>query len=177
LFASREFRPSNLIQVFGFADDYSFGILQSHAHWLWFITKCGKLKSDFRYSAESVFDTFPWPQSPSTKNVKAIAEAGRAIRQLRDQSLPEMKGSLRALYRTLELPGANPLKDAHSALDAAVIEAYGFSARKNLLSQLFALNIDIGARIQNGDSVVSPGIPPHFRNPETLVTRDCISPS
>src|SRR5439155_14630524 len=63
MFVSSAIRPSNLIQVFGFADDYSFGVLQSHTHWLWFITKCGKLKSDFRYSAESVFDTFPWPQT------------------------------------------------------------------------------------------------------------------
>jgi hypothetical protein len=32
-----------------------------------------------------------------------------------------MKGGLRALYRTLELPGANPLKDAHAALDTAIL--------------------------------------------------------
>jgi len=37
-----------------------------------------------------------------------------------------LKGGLRALYRTLELPGQNPLKDAHAALDAAVLDAYGF---------------------------------------------------
>jgi len=43
MFISSEIRPSNLIQVFGFGDDFSFGILQSHAHWLWFVTKCGKL--------------------------------------------------------------------------------------------------------------------------------------
>lgn len=39
-----------------------FGILQSGLHWLWFTTKCSELKSDFRYTPESVFDTFPWPQ-------------------------------------------------------------------------------------------------------------------
>jgi len=57
MFLSGQFRPSNLIQVFGFADDYSFGILQFQVHWLWFTTKCGTMKSDPRYSAESVFDT------------------------------------------------------------------------------------------------------------------------
>ncbi len=41
-----------------------------------------------------------------------------------------MKGGLRALYRTLEVPGANPLKDAHTALDAAVLAAYNFFAQR-----------------------------------------------
>ncbi len=59
MFVSSAIRPSNLIQVFGFADDYSFGGSSIARALAWFITKCGKLKSDFRYSAESVFDTFP----------------------------------------------------------------------------------------------------------------------
>ena len=54
--------------------------------------------------------------------------------------MPKIKDGLRALYRTLEPPGANPLKDAHAALDAAVLAAYGFSAKKDLLAQLLLLN-------------------------------------
>ena len=110
MFVSSAIRPSNLIQVFGFAGDYSFGVLQSHVHWLWFITKCGKLKSDFRYSAESVFDTFPWPQAATGKQIDAVAAAAREVRRVRAEALPKLKGGLRALYRTLELPGANPLR-------------------------------------------------------------------
>ncbi len=81
MFVSSAIRPSNLIQVFGFEDDYSFGILQSNAHWLWFTTKCGKLTARFRYSAESVFDTFSWPQAPTREQIKAVAEA--AVRYAR----------------------------------------------------------------------------------------------
>jgi len=36
---------------------------QSNAHWAWFIEKCSKLKFDFRYTSDTVFDTFPWPQT------------------------------------------------------------------------------------------------------------------
>jgi hypothetical protein len=46
-------------------------------------------------------------------------------------ALQQIDGGLRALYRTLELPGKNPLKDAHAALDAAVLAAYGFDAEKD----------------------------------------------
>ncbi len=177
MFVSSKIRPSNLIQVFGFADDYDFGILQSHAHWLWFITKCGKLKSDFRYSAESVFDTFPWPQGATAKQVDAVAAAGRDVRQIRADALDKLKGGLRALYRTLELPGANPLKDAHVALDAAVLAAYGFSPKKDLLAQILELNLDVAARIEAGEPVTAPGVPPGYPEPGRLITDDCIRPS
>jgi hypothetical protein len=48
---------------------------------------------------------------------------------VRAEALSKMKGGLRALYRTLELPGANPLRDTHAALDTAVLNAYGFSGK------------------------------------------------
>ena len=177
LFISREFRPSNLIQVFGFAEDYSFGVLQSHAHWLWFTTKCGKLTERFRYSAESVFDTFPWPQSPDAPAIAAVAAAGREVRRIRAAALPQMRGGLRALYRTLELPGANPLKAAHAALDAAVLAAYGFAPQADLLAQLLALNQQTAARLARAEPVTAPGLPAGFPHPETLITGDCIRPS
>ena len=176
MFVSSAIRPSNLIQVFGFADDYSFGILQSHAHWIWFITKCGKLTERFRYSAESVFDTFPWPQNWSAKQIDAVAAAGREIRRVRAEAMQHMKGGLRALYRTLELPGANPLKDAHAALDAAALAAYGFSAKKDLLAQLLALNQDVAASIDRGEPVTAPGMPASYPDPKQLVSEDCIRP-
>jgi hypothetical protein len=87
-----------------------------------------------------------------------------------------MKGGLRALYRTLELPGANPLKDAHAALDTAVLTAYGFNARKDLLAQLLALNQAVAARIENGESVTAPGVPQNYPDAKKLVTGDCIRP-
>jgi hypothetical protein len=175
-FLSNEIRPAETITGFALADDYSFGVLQSHIHWLWFITKCGKLTERFRYGIESVFDTFPWPQSPTPKQVEAVAEAGRKVRHVRTQALSEMDGGLRALYRTLELPGANPLKDAHAALDAAVLAAYGFSARKDLLAQLLELNLSAAQRLEQAEPVTPPGIPATFPNPETLVSDDCIRP-
>ena len=44
------------------------------------------------------------------------------------------------LFSAPELSGANPLKDAHAALDTAVLTAYGFSAKKDLLARLLSLN-------------------------------------
>jgi hypothetical protein len=119
--------PSDALQTFAFEDDYSFGILQSNAHWEWFKAKASTLKSDYRYTPNSVFDTFPWPQSPTPAQVKAVADAGRALHEYRRGAMARNpKLTLRELYRSLELPGKNPLKDLHAALDAAVLAAYAF---------------------------------------------------
>ena len=176
-FVAHAIRPDHKLRVFVFADDYSFGVLQSYAHWFWFVTKCSKLKSDFNYTSSSVFDTFPWPQSPAVGQVDAVAAAGREIRRVRAEALSKMKGGLRALYRTLELPGANPLKDAHAALDAAVLAAYGFDPKGDLLAQLLELNQLVAARIERGEPVTAPGIPPGHPDPASLVTDDCIRPA
>jgi hypothetical protein len=95
---------------------------------------------------------------------------------VRAEALPKMKGGLRALYRTLELPGANPLKDAHAALDAAVLSAYGFDGRKDLLAQLLELNLMVAALEKQGSKVTAPGVPPSYPDPTKLITDDCIKP-
>ncbi len=176
VFISSRIRPGDALSCFVLQDDYSIGVLQSNVHWQWFITKCSKLTERFRYTPESVFDTFPWPQSPTKKQISAVAKAGRLVRKVRADSLPKIKGGLRALYRTLELPGTNPLKDAHAALDEAVLEAYGFSAKRDLLAQLLDLNLAVARRIEKGEMVVAPGIPPSDPDPKSLVTDDCIQP-
>jgi hypothetical protein len=176
-FLSTAICPSDLVQVFAFDDDYSFGVLQSEPHFEWF-RKSSRLKveTDTRYSVREVFECFPWPQAPGVEQVDAVAEAGREVRRVRDDALKQVKGGLRAVYRTLELPGKNPLKDVHAALDAAVMAAYGFSPKRDLLAQLLKLNLDVAARIDAGEPVTAPGVPPTYPDPARLVTDDCIKP-
>jgi hypothetical protein len=176
VFLSSDIRPGDAVSVFGLSDDYSFGILQSDAHWQWFIAKCSKLTERFRYTPESVFNTFPWPQSPTIAQIKAVAETGREVRRVRADALKKIKGGLRAVYRTLELPGKNPLKEAHAALNVAVLDAYGFSAKKDLLAQLLELNILVAEHIKNGEPVTPPGVPRNHSNPDSLISDDCIRP-
>ncbi len=123
-----------------------------------------------------VFDTFPWPQSPRKKQINAVAAAGREIRRIRAETLPKITGGLRALYRTLELPGKNPLKAAHAALDAAVLDAYGFDPAADLLQQLLDLNLAVAARLDTGQPVTAPGVPPTYGDSAPLITDDCIRP-
>lgn len=173
-FVCASVQPGDALQAFVLADDYSFGILQSQAHYLWFHAKCSNMKSDPRYTSDSVFDTFPWPQAPTKAQIEAVAAAGVALRQLRAQSVNGTDGGLRALYRTIELPGKNPLKDAHSALDASVLAAYGFSVKKDILQQLLDLNTVVAANIAAAKVVTGPGVPSSYKDTAKLVTKDCL---
>ncbi len=173
-FIDSHIRPNAALMVFPFADEYSFGILQSGMHWAWFTAKCSTLTERFRYTSDTVFDTFPWPQSPTLPQARTVAAAAVALRALRRKVMAEHTWSLRDLYRTLDLPGQNPLRDAHEQLDAAVRAAYGMKAGADPLAFLLALNQQVAARAAKGEPVTAPGLPPCVSDSGPFVTDDCI---
>ncbi len=160
--------------LFPFADDYSFGILQSGIHFVSFRAKCSTLKADFRYTSDTVFDTFPWPQKPTLSQIKAIAEAAVALRGLRRETMRKLNYSLRDLYRTLDQPGDNPLRDAHARLDAAVRAAYGMAEDADPLAFLLELNLACAAKEKAGEKITPPGLPLPLNEQKNFVSEDCI---
>ncbi len=174
-FLDSHIRPDSSFTVFAFADDYSFGVLQSGIHFGWFTARCSTIKADFRYTSDTVFDTFPWPQMPSSKQIERVAAEAVTVRLLRRQIMDKLGYSLRELYRTLEEPGANPLRDAHCGLDAAVRAAYGMPADADPLAFLLALNLDLAAKEKKGKPITPPGLPLSEAERTTFVTTDCIT--
>jgi hypothetical protein len=83
--------------------------------------------------------------------------------------------TLRELYRTMELPGDNPLKDAHAKLDSAVRKAYRMPAQASILEFLFSLNQEVAEREASMQFVTGPGLPNTVTNVKEFMTRDCIS--
>jgi hypothetical protein len=173
-FVSSAVSPNAALQVFTFNDDYSFGILQSSCHWDWFTERCSTLTERFRYTATTVYDSFPWPQEPTLGQVRKVARASRDLRTLRDRLQRDHQLTLRELYRTLELPGENPLKDAHAQLDFAVRDAYGMGKRDVALEFLFELNGQLADREDAMQHVVPPGPPPCIKDIAEFVSDDCI---
>lgn len=97
------------------------------------------------------------------------------MRALRAEAAQKQGTGLRTLYRTLDLPGKNPLRDAHAVLNAAVMKAYGFAAKKPILQQLLDLNLEVADRIAKGSPVLGPGVPSSHKNPSSLISSDCFS--
>ena len=173
-FVDPRIHPNDALMVIPYEDDYSFGILQSGPHWEWFKARCSTLGGTWRYTSNSVFDSFAWPQSPSTKQVRAVADAAVALRVLRWNERAKHKLSLRDLYRSLELPGESPLKKAQADLDRAVRAAYGMSANVEPLAFLVGLNHEVAATEKRGDAVTGPGLPAAGGAPKSYVTGDCV---
>ena len=189
-FVSSEIRPNAALMVFPLEDDFSFGILQSSLHWKWFNERCSTLKSDFRYTSKTVFDSFPWPQweisgltrEPDKYKIDIalnIAIAARELRLIRNKIKEKNKLSLRDIYRTLDLPGDNELKKAHKKLDKAVWEAYYFGLPKKMqkkdeLEFLFQLNELCSKKEKEGKEIYGPGLPSFCKNQKEFFSTDCI---
>jgi hypothetical protein len=73
--------------------------------------------------------------------------------------------------------GKHPLKTANEELDAAALAAYGLAPKKDLLTQLLALNLEVARRQAAGEPVLAPGVPSGYPDPACLVTDDCIRPN
>ncbi len=174
-FVSNAIHADSKIVVFSFADDYSFGILQSGIHWAWTVARGSTLKGDQNYTSDTVFDTFPWPQSSKLAQIKAVAEAAVALRTLRRDIMQSNGWSLRDLYRSLETPGANRLRDAQAALDTAVRAAYGMKEQEDPLAFLLRLNLQLAEKEREGETVTPPGLPAAVQNLAHFVSADCIA--
>lgn len=107
------------------ADLFEFGVLESNVHMAWMRTVCGRIKSDYRYSNDIVYNNFPWP-TPTLAQKERIEKTAQAILDAR-ALYPE--SSLADLYDELTMPVE--LRKAHRANDKAVMEAYGFWGKLN----------------------------------------------
>ena len=173
-FIGQGIRPNAALTVFPYDDDYSFGILQSGLHWVWFTNRCSTLTGRPRYTSNTVFDSFPWPQAPSLKAAKQVAAAAVTLRTVRRKLKSDHDLSLRELYRSLELPGASPLKAAQEALDSAVRVAYGMSKSADPLAFLLDLNLTLASVEATGKAIQGPGLPSLVTDRKPFITKDCV---
>ena len=124
-FMSKEVIASNGVQIIPDAGLYHFGVLTSNVHMAWMRAVCGRLKSDYRYSKDIVYNNFPWP-TPTDAQKEKIEQTAQAILDAR-ALYPDC--SLADLYDEATMPPE--LRKAHQANDKAVMQAYGFWGKLN----------------------------------------------
>jgi hypothetical protein len=135
-FLSSKAISSNAVQIIPNATLFHFGILTSSVHMAWMRTVAGRLKSDYRYSKEIVYNTFPWC-IPSEKQKAKIEQTAQSILDARAK-YPE--SSLADLYDETFMP--IELRKAHQSNDRAVMEAYGFAkdmTESEIVAELFKM--------------------------------------
>ncbi|MDL2318463.1 class I SAM-dependent DNA methyltransferase, partial [Eubacteriales bacterium OttesenSCG-928-A19] len=123
-FINKDTIASNAVQIVPNATLYHFGILTSNVHMAWMRTVAGRLKSDYRYSKELVYNTFVWPQSDA-KQIAAIEAAAQGIL---DERKMHPNASLAELYDPIMIKTTG-LEKAHTRLNRIVMQAYGYSVK------------------------------------------------
>lgn len=174
-FISSEIHPNAALQAFPVDDDYSFGILQSSIHWEWFVARCSTLKGDWRYTSDTVFDSFPWPQNPTKKQIEEVARQAKALRDKRNELMAKHHYTLRQLYRIMDDTPDNPVSEIQARLDKAVRDAYGMSHEADILQYLLNLNGRVFEKEQRGEKVQGPGLPDKIKDKSSLVSSDCVN--
>lgn len=118
-----EIMSSDAVFIISSATMYHFGVLTSNVHMAWMRAVCGRLKSDYRYSKDVVYNNFPWPTPTEAQKAK-IEQTAQAILDAR-ALYPDC--SLADLYDEVAMPPE--LRKAHQQNDKAVMQAYGFDVK------------------------------------------------
>jgi hypothetical protein len=136
-FGNQSIIPTNALLIIPNGTLFHFGVLTSAMHMTWVKYICGRLKSDFRYSKDVVYNNYPFPQNPTEKQIQTIEKAAQKVLDSRSE-FPE--NSLADLYAPLHMPSV--LRKAHKELDKAVDLAYrsqAFTSEANRMVFLFEL--------------------------------------
>ena len=148
---SADVLPSVALIAIARDDDFTFGVLQSSIHEKWALAIGTQLETRPRYTPNPAFETFPFPR-PTDEQRAAIGAAAARLNELREgwlnpPGLPDAELAKRTLTN---LYNARPtwLANAHATLDAAVLDAYGWSADlpdAEILERLLDLNLERAA--------------------------------
>jgi hypothetical protein len=148
---------SNLVNIVPGATLYHFGVLTSNMHMAWMKHVCGRLKSDFRYSNQIVYNNFPWPEDISESNLTRVTSLAQQVLDTRIECgdgrhgyLPVRKKSAACTLADLYDPVSMPpkLAKAHEQLDRAVDRCYRkepFLTDRQRVEYLFALYEQLAA--------------------------------
>lgn len=113
---------------------YHFGVLSSNVHNSWMRTIAGRMKSDYQYSANMVYNNFPWP-SPTDQQRKEIIDAAQVVLDVRKK---HSNMTLANMYKAKYFLLLSDLKAAHDNLNRAVMHAYGMPVKETTESSCVA---------------------------------------
>ena len=126
-FLDKSIIPTDSVIIIPSATLYHFGVLESNVHMAWMRVVCGRLKSDYRYSKDVVYNNFPWPFSLPAGEGRGEANIAQTAQVILDVRAKYPDSSLADLYDPATMP--YDLLEAHRKNDRAVMQAYGFSTK------------------------------------------------
>lgn len=126
-------------------DFYVLGILTSKVHRIWVKAQSSTLEDRTRYTHNTCFETFPFPQNKTSPLVDKIRAAMQELHQYRSAQMEEKQWGITTLYNKFFSEEASQLYKLHAKLDKLVMQLYGFSDSDDLLEKLLHLNQEIAS--------------------------------
>ncbi len=151
--------PNNSTKVVCCDDLYILGILTSNVHRTWVKAQSSTLKGDTRYTHNTCFETFPFPQTPTQKQIDAIRTTALELHEYRSTQMAKKGWGITKLYNEYFHEPASQLAKLHKTLDDLTLKAYGFSRTDDLLEVLLALNLELAEKEKGGEAIVGPWAP------------------
>jgi SAM-dependent methyltransferase len=151
--------PNNSTKVVTSEDFYILGILTSNIHRIWVKAQSSTLKGDTRYTHNTCFETFPFPQTLSQTQIEQIRAAAKELHQYRSDQMEKKQWGITHLYNKFFNEPASQLYKLHAKLDALVMQAYGFKAKDDFLEKLLQLNLELAQKEKQGETIIGPWAP------------------
>ncbi len=151
--------PGDLNTVLASDDFYILGILTSKVHRLWVKATSSTLKGDTRYTHNTCFETFPFPQTPDAKLVNQIRAKAEELHQYRTQQMEAKQWGITTLYNKFFNEPTSQLYKLHEQLDKLVMQAYGFNSSDDILEKLLELNLELAEKEKRGETIIGSSPP------------------
>lgn len=148
--------PGDLNIVVTSDDFYILGILTSQTHRAWVKAQSSTLEDRTRYTHNTCFETFPFPQNPTSRLLDQIRAKAQELHNYRTEQMEKKRWGITQLYNKFFDEPTSQLYKLHSQLDQLVIQAYGFNPKDGILEKLLELNQELAEKEKQGEPVVGP---------------------
>lgn len=151
--------PADSTTVIASEDFYILGILTSNIHRIWVKAQSSTLEDRTRYTHNTCFETFPFPQPQDAKLVNQIRAKAEELHQYRTEQMESKQWGITTLYNKFFNEPTSQLYKLHSQLDKLVMEAYDFNPKDDILQKLLTLNLELAEKEKQGIKIIGPWAP------------------
>jgi hypothetical protein len=150
--------PGDLNIVIAADDFYILGILTSNVHRIWVKAQSSTLEDRTRYTHNTCFETFPFPQTVDINLVQQIRTKTEELHEYRTQQMETKQWGITTLYNKFFTEPSSQLYKLHQQLDKLVMSAYQFNPEDDILERLLLLNLELAEKEKQGIKIIGPEI-------------------
>jgi hypothetical protein len=150
--------PADSTTVIASDDFYILGILTSNIHRIWVKAQSSTLGETTRYTHNTCFETFPFPQTVDINLVQQIRTKTEELHEYRTQQMETKQWGITTLYNKFFTEPSSQLYKLHQQLDKLVMSAYQFNPEDDILERLLLLNLELAEKEKQGIKIIGPEI-------------------